>query len=373
MKMKLVIYGIVKNRNILYLVPGYLNGIISVDLSTGETCFIRMFEKGNMVGQELYKDILVSDGLVWCSPYRENDIAVYDLTKQKFTYLLLPVMNERGRNLFRCGGMFEAGEDVIILPLEYPGIIRVNKKNLEIRTVSWKEELYLECRENFAEKMFALARDYEIDGGEIYLLDNNYILKYNRIDNSIRFVNVCRENKTFAGIVGFGDKFILLDRSRAELFEWTRGENSLKKINIVLGYGGTETENEEGDACPVGLVRTKDKIIILLAASPYLYLMDKEYRLEKIALAMEDIEQYESKWHYTCYEFDGRNLYIPVCYENKILIIDTETWEQKSVTIYLSEADAEIIFKNAMTAEKPMTENALFYSLEHLLDVLTDT
>lgn len=373
MEMKLVIHGITKDGNTLYLVPGSLNGIISVDLPTGATCFIRMCEKRTRVGQDLYKNVLVSGGLVWCSPYMENDIAIYDLAKQKFTYFPLPKLMERGRNRFRCGGIYETGENMIILPMEYPGIISVNKKKFEIKTVPWKEKLYQKCKEDFVEKLFALAEDYEIDGEETYLLDNNYILKYNQVEASIKYVSVCSQNKKFVGIAKLGNKYILLERSRAELFEWSPEEIDLKKINVELGYDGMETENEEGDACPVGLVRIKDKIIILLAASSFLYLMDGQYRLEKIALAMEDIEPYESKWHYMCYEFDGKNLYIPVCYENKILIIDTETWEQKTVEFSLDEEDAEIVFKDAMTAEKPVTENALFYSLEHFVDRLTNT
>ena len=373
MDIKLVIRGIAKKGETLYLVPGYLNGIISIDLSTDTTCFIRMSEKRSRVGQDLYEDVLVSDGRVWCSPCMEDDIAVYDLSEQKFIYLPLPKLHERGRNLFRCGGMYEAGENVIILPMEYPGVIRANKENFEITAISWKEELYQKYKEDFTEKMFALVKDYEIDSGETYLLTNNYILKYSNIDSSIRPVRVCSENKKFAGITRLEGKYILLDRSRAELFEWEPEENDLKKIDVDLGYGGMETENEEGDACSVGLVSTKDKVIIMLAASSYLYLMDAEYRIEKIALSVGDIAAYDLKWHYMCYEFDGRNLYLPVCYENRILVIDTETWEQKTVEIHLDNESEEIAFMDAMTAEKPVTENDLFYSLEHFISRLTNT
>lgn len=45
MDIKLIIRGIAKKGETLYLVPGYLNGIISIDLSTDTTCFIRMSEK----------------------------------------------------------------------------------------------------------------------------------------------------------------------------------------------------------------------------------------------------------------------------------------------------------------------------------------
>lgn len=373
MEMKLVIRGIAKTGNIIYLIPGYLNGIITVDLATCTTHFISIPEKGHKVGQDLYEDILVSDGLIWCSPCTENQIAVYDSSKQNFKYLPLPELTERGRNIFRCGKMFEIGEDIIILPQEYPGILKVNKSNFEMKVVEWKERLYQKNKEDFVKRMYALAKEYEIVDDTIYFLDNNYILKYNQADDSIIYINVCNENKNFTGIVKFGDKFILIDRLHAELFEWTEEGNVLNKINIDLGYGGLDTENEEGDGCPVGLVKIKDRVIIMLAASKYLYLLDEEYQIEKIELPLGKIEKYESKWHYKCYQFDGRNLYLPVCYENKVIIIDTDTWDQKSVQINLSENDAENIFTDTMTADKPMTENALFYSLEHFIDRLKES
>ena len=229
--------------------------------------------------------------------------------------------------------------------------------------------LFARIQDSEADTFFTvLARSIEKEA-----FKHNYILKYSNIDSSIRPVRVCSENKKFAGITRLGGKYILLDRSRAELFEWEPEENDLKKIDVDLGYGGMETENEEGDACPVGLVSAKDKVIIMLAASSYLYLMDAEYRIEKIALSVGDIAAYDLKWHYMCYEFDGRNLYLPVCYENRILVIDTETWEQKTVEIHLDNESEEIAFMDAMTAEKPVTENDLFYSLEHFISRLTNT
>lgn len=372
-EMKLVIHGIAKHGNILYLVPGYLNGIITVDLETCTTRFISMCEKKHRVGQDLYEGILVSGGLVWCSPCMESQITVYDPSKQKFTHFPLPELNGRGRNLFRCGRLYEIGEEIIVLPQEYPGIIKINKSSFGMKTIAWKEGLYRECKEDFTKRMFGLSKDYETVEEEIWLLDCNYILRYDSRNDSLKYVRVCNEYRVFEGIVKFKDKIILLDRLRAELFEWTQEDHVLKKINADWGYDGMDTENEEGDGCPVGLIRTKNKIIVLLAASKYLYLMDETYGMEKIELDMGDTEQYESKWHYMCYEFDGRNLYLPVCYDNKILIIDTETWEQKTVEIHMGAEDAESIFMNAMTAEKPLTENALFYSLEHFIDKLTNT
>lgn len=373
MEMKLVIRGIAKTGNMIYLVPGYLNGIIAVDLATCTTHFISIPEKGHRVGQDLYEDILVSDGLIWCSPCTENQIAVYDSSKQMFKYFPLPELTERGRDLFRCGNMYEIGENIIILPQEYPGILKVNKSNFEMKAVGWKEHLYQKNKEDFVKRMYALAKDCEIVDDTIYLLDKNYILMYNEVDDSIKYISVCSDHKELTGIAKFGDKFILIDRLHAELFEWTPEGNVLKKINIDFGYGGTDTENEEGDGCPVGLVRTKDRVIIMLAASKYLYLLDEEYRIEKVELPLGEIEKYEAKWHYRCYEFDGKNLYLPICYENKILVIDTDTWDLKSVQIDLSENDAEKIFSDAMTTDKPMTENALFYSLEHFLDKLMES
>lgn len=372
MEMKLVIRGIAKTGNIIYLVPGYLNGIITVDLAACTTHFICIPEKGHRVGQDLYEDILVSDRLIWCSPYVENQIAVYDSSKQMFKYLPLPELTERGRDWFRCGKLIEIGEDIIVLPQEYPGIVKINKSSFEMKIIEWKERLYQKNKETFMEKLSALTSDYEIVGDEIWLLDSNYILRYNYVDDTIRYINSCSEYKSFTGIVHFNNKFILIDRLHAELFEWREEDNNLINLNVDLGFDGSDTENEEGDGCPVGLVRTKDRVVIMLAASKYLYLLDEEYRIEKVELPLGEIEKYESKWHYRCYEFDGKNLYLPICYENRILIIDTDTWDQKSVQIDLSENDAENIFTNAMTTDKPMTENALFYSLEHFIDRLKE-
>lgn len=369
-EMKLVVRGITKYENTIYLVPGYLNGIISVDLSTGITHFIRMCEKEHGVGQNLYEDILVSNGLIWCSPCMDDHIAVYDPSEQKFRYISLLELKSKGRDLYHCGMMRDIGDYILILPQEYPGILKADKNRFDIKSVPWKEELYRNCKEDFVKNLFGLSKDYEIDGEDIYLLDHNYIITYNFKDDRIKTVRICEELKNFTGIAKFRDGWILFDRLHAEIFEWTQETNTLNKINVNLGYGGLDTENEEGDACPVGLVQIKDKVAILLAASSYLYLLDEKYQLEKIPLAMESIEEYGVKWHYMCYEFDGRNLYLPLCCENRILIVDTETWKQKIINIHLSESDAENIFTDAMTAEKPLAENRLFYSLEHFIDRL---
>lgn len=368
MEMRLIIRGIRKHENVLYLIPGLLNGIIQIDLITYKTQYIDICQKKQMVGQDLLEDILVSENLVWCSPCMENQITVYDSSNGGFSFFPLPKLKERGRNLYRCGHMLDMGKNIIMLPSEYPGILKISKSDFNIEAIEWKEGLYQQDKGDLTQ--FALAKEYEIVDDTIYLLDANYILKYNQENNNIRYIKLCSEYKNFTGIVRFQDKFILLDRFHAELYEWTEETGNLKKIDIDLGFRGLDTEKEEGDGCPVGLVRAKDRIIILLAASQYLYLLNEEYRIEKIALAMENIEKFESKWHYRCYEFDGRNLYLPICYENKILIIDTDTWNQKCVQINLSENAVEDIFTYAMTADKPMTENNMFYSLERFINRL---
>lgn len=369
--MKLLIRGIRKSKNFLYLIPGYLNGMIQMDLTTYEVQYIDILPKRRMLGKNLYEGLLVSDGLVWCSPYVDDQIVVYAPSNREFRYISLPRLDGRGRNLFRCGNMLDTGEDIIILPLEYPGILKVNRKNFEVTAVEWKERLYQKNKEEFIKRKYALSKDYEIVGDTIYLLDANYILKYDYTDDSIGYIQVCSDYKDFVGIVRFKDKFILLDRFHAELYEWTEETGVFEKINIDLGFGGLDTENEEGDSCPVGLIRMKDKVAVLLAASSYLYLIDEEYRLEKIALSMESAGKHGWKWHYVCCEYDGEYLYFPICYENKILMVNTDTWEQETIAFHLCEDDAEAIFENVMTAEEPLTENTSFYSLENFIEKLT--
>lgn len=355
------IYGFDIEGSSLYFNCQYINAIFHMDIETGKTDCIKVPERYSMNIGSLHYALRIVEDKIWFAPYGADEIMVYDLKSGACEYIGIPRLEGHGRKHVKFCDIYEYGGWLILVPAEYPAILKIDKASYKITVVKWEEEL-IERYPHFKEdgRYIGISSwNYEVLGNMLHLFASNVSIRYNMDSDELDFCEISNERKSYAGVAGYGDKFALADRYDCELAIWDAAENKILKT-IDLEYKGLNAEDDGG---PLWVYKVKGGIAIAQGRDDFLRFFDYEGESRKIDLYIG------RKDKYGCFinrvRQKGSRLAIPLEGQNAVLIVDTQEWEAKRVRMEICGLD---MLKTRVEKEEYIVEsNSPFRGLSDLI------
>ena len=357
------IFGFDIGGDKLFFCAYEVNGIFQIDMQTGKVKYLTMSEKYDADSGYLYQDAKIDGEKIWFSPYGADNILVYNSTLNVCEYIDVPQIRGNGRDIAKFYGIYDCGKWFVLLPVEYPAILKVDKETYKIAVVHWEDKFVKEYP-NFIyiNGCLSIAWDFEIVNEKIFLLAGNTIIKYNVNTDDILFYQIDKQKRMYTGIVSYENKFFLIDRLHSELMMWDEENNHVEKIDIDLGYSGKEAGD---DGCPLGLFSVKEGIVIVQAKADYLLLVNKVGMIRKIDLHIKRSRM--RTLFFSRVKQCGSELVLPLDGQNKVLLINTNDWTQKCIEMNLENLNFENI-RVKIETEDCIMENRVYYGLVNFID-----
>lgn len=359
------IFGMEMDGNTLYFSARYANGIFKMDMRTGIIEYIMMADRNAITDQDLYQDAMIDDKKLWFTPYSANNIMIYDLVQCTCEYIDIPKASGVGREHVKFCGTYTYMDWMILIPAEYPAILKVNKKTHEVTSVLWQEPLIRAYPHLLkTNRYLAIAWDFEVVGEWMYLLVQNIVIRYNMNTDEFSFNQVSRDSRMYTGIARYQNGFFLVDRMYSECLIWDEKNNTTEKIEIDLGYRGME--NKE-DGCPIGIIPVNKEIAIVQANADYILVVNEERKVQSISLEIGQNAQ--KKTALGRVKHSKEMLLIALDKRNQVLIVDMQDWSQRCITMDLEQLDFTPI--RAKLEDKPyFIENEVYYQLTDFINHL---
>ena len=348
----------------MYFSAQMANGIFRMNMSTGGIEHLIMSEKDKPTDGFLYSDVKLDGKKVWCIPYASKEIMIFDIDTKTCEFISIPKLSGNGRDNVKFNSLYEYEEWFILIPSEYPAIIKVNKKTYEVNFIKWEEKLLQKYPDFYEVNNFlAICADFEVVNDSMYLLAENVVIKYDMKSDNFTFIRINKEAKLYCGITRYYDEFILLDRADSELVIWNEESNCIRKLDVNLGYRGL---NAQDDGCPLGIFSVNEQIVVVQAKADYLVLLDEKWRVRKIQLNVSGNSRLDLKFER--YKFGESKLILPICEKNQIMIVDTRDWSQKLLDFDTRTLEFSSVREKMEEEYIELHENPVYYQLEHFID-----
>lgn len=359
------IFGFDVKDSTLYFSAKHVNGIFCMDVPTGKIEYVTMPEK-NFYNGLLYQDAKIDKNKIWFSPYGADNILIYNLVLDSCEYIDVPKLEGHGRQAVKFYALYDYDEWFILLPVEYPAILKIKKATYEIRIVPWEEKL-LKKYPDFLDvnKGLSIARDFEVVDENMYLLAENVVIKYDMKTDELSFIQISHEARLYSGIVKYRDGFALVDRINSEFVVWNGEGSKIEKSSIDLGYRGI---GEGDDGCPLGLFRVSKGIVIVQANADFLLIVDESGATRKINLNIK--KNKAEDFFFTRVKQKGSKLIFPLDGQNIVLMVDTDDWSQQCIEMNLIDADFSWLMEKKGKEGKYILENTVYYDMVDFINYI---
>ncbi len=357
------IYGFDAGGNSLYFNNQLINAIFHMDIITGEVECIKIPDKYCLVQGSLHKDLHIDNDKIWFAPYAANDILIYDLKLNACEYVDIPRLEGHGRKFVKFCGIQDYGNWFILVPAEYPAILKINKITYEIIVTKWEEELLKRYPDFIKTNQYVgiSSWNYEVYNNILYLFAANVSIQYNMESDELNFCEVSHKTKSYAGIARYRDKFAVADRADSELVIWDEAENKILKT-YDLGFKGHKAGDDGG---PLWVFKISGGIVVVQGKDNFLRFFDDAGEVRKINL---DIENRGAGGYFVERIKQIKNdMIIPLEGQNAVLIVNTTDWSIKKIDMKFH--GLELLTAKAK-GENYIVENNLFYELNDLFDRL---
>lgn len=346
----------------MYFSTHDMNGIFHMDMTDGKVRYVTMSEKYKAGDMALYQNAIVDNEKVWFAPYSADHILIYDSVSAGCEYIPLPELKGHGRDSVKCYGIYDDEKWMILIPAEYPAIVRVHKETYKTDVIQWEEKL-LKTYPDFlkGEMYLAAAWDFEVVGETMYLLAGNVVMKYNMKTNALSYTRPGGEERNLCGIARFGEKFILVDRMNGACMLWDEAHGRIETMSADMGYRGLKAKD---DGCPLGVYQVRDGIVIIQAKADFLLHIDQSGQFRRRNLLID--KKRSDDYLFSHVRRKGNQFFFPLNRQNSILCVDTDDWSQKIVKMDLSELDLAPV-REKMDTEEFISENATCYRLSDFL------
>ncbi len=344
----------------LYFYMMSANGIFNMNIKTGKVRYMTSSEKYQFFDGYLYRDVHLENNKIWFAPYGADDILIYDMQLNISKYISVPQLAGHGRKQVKFCGLYDADKQFIMVPAEYPAILKIDKETFKISVIKWEEKL-LRAYPDFIKinKYIGITSwNYEVYNKKLYLFAGNISIRYDIETDELDFLQISNERRIYSGLARFEDTFALADRSKGELQIWREEENRILKV-YDLGYQGEEAGDDGG---PIWVFQINQGIVIAQSKDNFLFFLDYKSKIQKIRL---DIDVCGSNENFFVQIKQKQNyLIIPSAGQNKILIVNTDNWMQRCVQM---DFDNYKTLKKEIEHETYFIENAMFYQLNDLI------
>ena len=203
------------------------NALFKLDLKTGMADCIGTIPDERIYEERLYTKALYINNKVYFVPAAANNIAVYDVEKNKVSTikimeadLSLHVGYQR-KNKFNGGVVYK--EYIYFVPCTYPGVIRVDTQNDQVEYFdTWiKNEKYM------------FRKSVWIDGNRFYVpsVINNIVFRFNMDNCKGELLHIGKNNNGCWSMCKVGEDFWMAPKRQGPIIKWNVLNNTITEFN----------------------------------------------------------------------------------------------------------------------------------------------
>lgn len=225
------------------------NGLYKVNMVTGECEYLCLFKEESVDGRRLHCQAIWIDSKIYFIPGAAKNIAVYTPDSNRMEYIEIPHPIGKKYTFYKAGFKFiraiERGNDLWLIPCSYPGIVKLNTLNGEIKIYDdWIAE---------DEYFFRLGLYVENDKIIAANGKSNAVLIFDLESKSGIIEHVGRNNQGVMNICKVGDVYWLAPRLSGAIIVWNPKKNTVKEYdnypddfvsgNIVFSFVYRDSED----------------------------------------------------------------------------------------------------------------------------------
>lgn len=332
-------------ENKVWCIAKSFSCLFCIDIESKKIISVKEIPETSYYKVNSFLQLRLFNNRIYCIPYNEKFIAVYDITKDKFEIIRidLEIIQYKG-----VGGLFSGAaiynEYLFLLPAFCKTIIRLNMETHEMVYITeWIEQVKDAI---FDENEYCFMFQSVIRGGKLYVpfVGANAILELNCSDLQSSIHILGTEHKGYSGITYDGESFWMSKRMLGELISWNPETNVMRNI-----YLNQEKEKGHWNDCR-GIIYQNGQVRFL----PML----KENKIEN---KVENIIKEEGQYLFVKEE----EKYI-LCYEEikkQLIITDKEKKKQLELNILFD--------KNLINIELAFQKNKIFLESKEIgLDIM---
>lgn len=247
-------------ENELWVAAEDHNGLYRIDLETGQATFVTYFEKEKWYGQELYREAILCDDVIYFVPYAAEYMAVYYLQTGVINYVQFDYGNQKSGMKFTSGLRYH--NYLYLFPARTPCIVRYDMESGNTNYIrdccaelEKKQELYVTflggvCVEN---KIFVVSRK------------GNYFLELDA-DNLTYTLHLLKETSAaLVDITASGENLYLLT-TLGEIIQWNISDGREQMLWKYADYAQPGAEKKytgEFEDVPYAKIRIKQEQLII--------------------------------------------------------------------------------------------------------------
>lgn len=210
--------------------------ICKMNLNSGKVDMVARIPETEMKLMNLYSYIYIRNRKLYLTPLHTDALCIYDLENNTFQKIYFP--DSKINNFM---DMSFKGDEIILKPSGYDGIVRYNKKNGKWVCINgFIEEYEKRCESYNATLPRFIGRWKEYDN-KLYMpcFQFNGVLVFNLLDNTWRYYEVGSKGNTYRDIEKVGNEFWLLPYLSDSFVKWnidsgiyTEYDSYLQKCNL---------------------------------------------------------------------------------------------------------------------------------------------
>lgn len=224
-------------ENKLWFMPDNHNGLYQVNMSEWKLEKIDLFDKENILCENLYSSVIPYQNYLICVPMCAKNIVFYDIHEN--------TMSVYGDNILKyLDYKFQRGfiwnNNLVLIPDKYPGLLlmNLNSKKIDIFD-NWYNELY---KYGIDMNGWIFGRGYYLYQDYLYLCvsQGNIILKISLKTQDMQVFHIGNSKYRFYCMTGYEDKLYLVDIA-GDVVIW---DISMQETKEILHNGSLQNESQ---------------------------------------------------------------------------------------------------------------------------------
>lgn len=348
-----------KDNNVLWFCGTEVSGLFRIDLETGITSVECFFPDDNKYAKKLYSGIVVHEDNVFAAPCNGYCIWRYNKKEKQFYGLKLQNLEENGEyiyNALKKAGKYK--DSIYFFPGRYSSIVKVDLNNYKVDYLDdWKIKNIVEGDQNrvvFNNIHFnsvqglCVLPSWRGSGGLLFDLEMNMFRQMDQLF-SVDEIMDC---------VSIGNDSYAFTKKNSNIFS-TLGEKSAKtKVGEVDERFYFVVAGEECLLVP----QVGNRIIVVDSNTG-----------ENRSIYTANIDENIKNSLFPAFVVEGEAVYIFSYYEQKLLIVNSNTWKVRELELRY---DEETKMKLQIRKELWLSKNIYFenkeYSIANLIDELKE-
>lgn len=231
--MEVMIEDAIYDGDRIWMIPTCFNSLLCRNIITGETELIGKFHGESYSTERLYASMKLIKRKIYFVPFRARNIAVFDIEKNKFTYITIKnigIINRNTKPLFIGAEKFQ--DYLFVFPAYGNSILRINTINNEVEYITeWIDqvkELIFNKNDSYFRKQAYIKENKLV----IPFCNANAVLELNCYTKQSFVYRLGVWEAGYAGICYDGANFWLTPRTSGDLVKWNLEKREIKIIKL---------------------------------------------------------------------------------------------------------------------------------------------